>query len=472
MGTTTDHLLGRNLRYFVKKETVTGGRYAEDAQESLAGANAAKVTASSIDFQVARNDRMDSRTTRSALERITAKQEVTWSCDTFVLPRGGTTLPDVDPLIEAAMGTGLGAGTPVTSTITGITLNNPLLVTCSGGHNLTTNDRIRITSVVGTTQVNNLTFTVTVTGSTTFTCNGVDGTSGHSAYGSAGTTTLLTYRPSDVNALPTLRIARTANGVIREDLFGAYVEEMSVSASGGDVPKISFSGGAFNYALTGTATTEGTGGGSTKVLTTETGQGVSLMVGSVVSFASETDKVVVSKSGDVLTLSANSTWGDAAAIIPTTYTEATGGNPLNGMTGSLTLNSVSIPITSFEMTLTNNLKAVSDEAFEKGTSDFIAGYRAVSGTIGFRARKDLIKNLAQRYVQTASTADPSFTAIPVEVKLGTESGKIVVIHLPTIELNFAAVEIPESEEAVLSVPFTALGSSGADELLLSINQTS
>tara|TARA_R110002020_G_scaffold171937_3_gene362051 strand:+ start:2331 stop:3743 length:1413 start_codon:yes stop_codon:yes gene_type:complete len=470
MGTTTDHLLGRNLRYFVKKETVTGGKYGASDQEALAGTNAAKVTASSIDFQVARNDRMDSRTTRSALEKITGKQEVTWSCDSFILPKGGTTVPDVDPLIEAAMGTGLGAGTPVQSTITGITLNNPLLVTCSGGHNLKTNDRIRITEVVGTTQVNNLTFTVTVTGSTTFTCNGIDGTSGHSSYGSAGKTTLLTYRPSDVNALPTLRIARTGNDVLREDLFGAYVEEMTVSASGGDVPKMTFSGGAFNYALTGTGTTEGAGSSATALIT-ESGNGVSFMVGSVISFNSLNDKVVQSKSSDTLTI-ASSSWSDGQAVTPTTYTESTGGNPLNGMTGSLTLNSVEIPITSFEMTLANGLKAVSDEAFEKGTSDFIAGFRAVTGTIGFRARKDLIKNLTQRYVQATATADPSFTTIPIVVKLGTESGDIMVIHLPTVELNFAGIEIPESEEAILSVPFTALGSSGADELLISINQTS
>ena len=473
MGTTTDHLLGRNLRYFAKIESTAGGSYGLDGQENVAGSNALKVTASTIEFQVTRNDRSDSRTTRSLLERITGKQEITWSCETFVLPKGSTSQMDVDPLLEAALGRTVMDGINLVSkNITGIVLNNPVEITVSAGHGYLTNDRVFISGVGGTTELNDKTYTITKTSDTVFTLNGINGTSGHTSYTSGGTAKLTTYRPSDSNALPTLRIARTGNSVLREDLFGAYVEELTINASGGEAPKFSFSGTAFNYALTGTATTEGTGGGSTKVLTTETGQGVSMMVGSVISFASHTDRVVVSKSGDALTLSANSTWSDAAAITPTTYDETTGGNPISGMTGSLTLNSVEIPITAFDCTITNNNKAVADEAFQKGTSDFICGFRSVSGTISFRARKDLIKNLAQRYVQTTSTADPSFTSIPVEVKLGTTSGKIVVIHLPTVELNFAAIEIPESEEAVLSVPFTAIGSSGADEVLISFNQTS
>lgn len=469
MGATTDHLLGRNLRYFAKIESAAGGSYGLTTQEDLAGSNALKVTASTIEFNVTRNDRSDSRTTRSLLERITGKQEITWSCETFVLPKGTTSQMDVDPLLEAALGrTVMDGSALISKTISGATKANPCVITATA-HGYETNDRVHISSVGGMTQLNDLTFTITKVSDDTFSLNGIN-SSAYGTYSSGGAAKLTTYRPTDSNALPTLRIARMGNDVLREDLFGAYVEELTINASGGEPPKFSFSGTAFNYALTGTGATEGTGSGSTS-LVTESGQGVNFMVGSTISFASHTDKVVTAKSGDTLTIEA-STWTDANNITPTTYTESTGGNPISGMTGSLTLNSVEIPITAFDCTITNNNKAVSDEAFQKGTSDFICGFRTVQGTISFRARKDLIKNLAQRYVQTTSTADPSFTSIPVEVKLGTTSGKIVVIHLPTVELNFGAIEIPESEEAVLSVPFTAIGSSGADEVLISFNQTS
>ena len=391
MGASTDHALGRNLRFFCKKESAAGGAYGTDSQEVLAGADAAKVLSTSMEFTVARNDRMDSRSTRSVQERITGKQEVSWSCESYILPAGGTTAPDIDPLIEGAMG------------------------------------------------------------------------------GAFGASVAKTYNLTDTNALPTVHMARTANGVFREDLFGAYVEEMTISGSGGEEPKISFSGSAFNYALTGTGITEGTGSTATALIT-ESGNGVNFMVGSVISFNSLDDKVVTAKSSDTLTIQSSS-WSDAQAITPTTYTETTAGNPVNGITGSLTLNSVTLPVTAFDVTITNGIKGLSDEAFEKGTSDFVAGYRSVKGSVSVRARKDFIKSLAQRYVQTAATADPSFSSIPIRIDMGSTSGKTVVIFMDTAEIDFGAIDVPQAEEAVLNLPFTALAtSSGGDEIRIAWNQ--
>ena len=61
MGATTDHALGRNLRFFSVIESAPGGAYGTDGQEALAGGDAAKVLSSSIEFTVARNPRMDAR---------------------------------------------------------------------------------------------------------------------------------------------------------------------------------------------------------------------------------------------------------------------------------------------------------------------------------------------------------------------------------------------------------------------------
>ena len=390
MGASTDHALGRNLRFFCKKESAAGGAYGTSGQEALAGTDAAKVLSASMEFTVTRNDRMDARTSRSVMERITGKQEVSWSCESYLLPAGSTTAPDIDPLIEAAMG------------------------------------------------------------------------------GAFGASTAKTYKFSDSNALPTVHMMRTANDVLREDLFGCYVEDMNITASGGEEPKISFSGGAFNYALTGSGTTEGTGSSATSLIT-ESGQGVNFMVGSVISFNSLADKIVTAKSSDTLTI-ASSSWSDAQAITPTTYTETTAGNPVNGISGSLVLNSVTLPVTAFDVTVTNGVKALSDEAFEKGTSDFVAGYRSVKGNISVRARKDFIKSLAQRYVQTTATADPTFSSVALVVTMGGVTGKKVVATMSKIEIDFAGIDVPEAEEAILSLPFTALGTSGSDELTLAWNQ--
>jgi hypothetical protein len=390
MGATTDHALGRNLKYFTKKETAAGGSYGTDSQESLAGADAAKVLNSSMEFTVTRNDRMDSRTSRSVLERITGKQEISWSCESYLLPAGSTTAPDIDPLIEAAFG------------------------------------------------------------------------------GSFGGSVAKTYNLSSSNALPTCRIARTANGVFREDLFGAYVEEFGLSLSGGEPPTMTFSGGAFNYALTGTGTCASSGVSATE-LPLLSGEGVNFMVGSVIDVDGD-ETIVKSKSAaDTLTVKSG-TYANNDPVIPSTYTETTAGSPLNGITGSLTLNSVSLPITALDVTITNNIKALSDEAFEKGTSDFVSGFRSVSGSVSVRARKDFIKSLAQRYVQTSATADPSFTTVPIVVTIGATTGFKVVVTMSTCELDFGSIDVPESDEAILNIPFTALGSSGDDEITLAWNQ--
>ena len=72
--------------------------------------------------------------------------------------------------------------------ITGITQANPAVVTYSGSDIYQNGDKVRITGVVGMTQVNNLTFTVANvnTGANTFELLGINST-GYTAYSSAGT---------------------------------------------------------------------------------------------------------------------------------------------------------------------------------------------------------------------------------------------------------------------------------------------
>jgi hypothetical protein len=88
MGASTDHALGRNLNFYCKVETTAGAQYGTTSQEQVAADDAAKVLTTSMEFSVARTDRMDSRTTRSVLERITGKQEISWSCESYLLPAG------------------------------------------------------------------------------------------------------------------------------------------------------------------------------------------------------------------------------------------------------------------------------------------------------------------------------------------------------------------------------------------------
>jgi uncharacterized protein (TIGR02217 family) len=91
-----------------------------------------------------------------------------------------------------------------TKAITGITQANPGSVTCVG-HGFSTGDKIKITSVGGMTQVNNTYFTITVTGTDTFTI-GVN-TSGYGAYTSGGSA--IKYGITQTNPV---RVNATAHG--------------------------------------------------------------------------------------------------------------------------------------------------------------------------------------------------------------------------------------------------------------------
>lgn len=70
--------------------------------------------------------------------------------------------------------------------ISGITTANPAVVTTGAVHNLSNGTLVTIAGVVGMTQVNNRTFTVTVVDSTDVQLNGVDSTS-YTGYSSGGT---------------------------------------------------------------------------------------------------------------------------------------------------------------------------------------------------------------------------------------------------------------------------------------------
>lgn len=78
-------------------------------------------------------------------------------------------------------------------TITGITQANPAVVTVSAPHGLVTGDEVRITGVVGMTEVNDRNFVITVVDADEFSLDGEDST-GHTAYSSAGNAFLVVVK--------------------------------------------------------------------------------------------------------------------------------------------------------------------------------------------------------------------------------------------------------------------------------------
>ena len=278
-----------------------------------------------------------------------------------------------------------------------------------------------------------------------------------------------TYALTSVNDLPTVRLMREGNGVLSEVVYGAWVEEMKISGSGGDIPKVSFSGGGTHYALTGTSTKSATG---TNACTVTTGEGHNFMVGSLVTVSGQTDTTVRAIAGDVLTITGSSFTGAVIPKVPTAVVTPAAQKVTNGIAGSVSIDGVDYPVTSFEVTLKNNVKAFEDEALTEGVSDFVSGIRDVDGSVTVRARKDHVLALSRRLGYTSgSTRD--FDDVPIVITIGPNGTQTdVVITCATAELLFGAIDIPESDEAMLNIPFKALSSTAltSDELTLKFNQ--
>jgi len=262
-------------------------------------------------------------------------------------------------------------------------------------------------------------------------------------------------------ALDSLSLIQQMNSVVMESITGAYVDTMTISMSGGDDPRVSFSGGASTHIHTSTTTADGAGSSTTALVVDDAD---AIEVGSVIQVGSSADNIkVTAKNGTAITLESASSWSDGDAVIPFTPSETTAGSPSPGITGSLTLAGNSgLEIVSFELSLANNIKAISDEAFASTVTDFIPGFRDVTGSLSVRCAKDQALEIGKR---------KGFGTRDLQIVSGSGTGNVCTIDLDQVEFEFSALNVPESEEVIIDLPFRALAQDAAsnDELTITFS---
>lgn len=374
MGVAQDHGLGRNGRFYARRETTFASFL-----KPISG-DAIKILKSTMDFKQARKPRNDVRQTRSLLERITGMKEVAWSVDSYLIPSGDAGVPpDVHELLRAAFG---------------IYVNTP--------------------------SVNDV------------------------------------YTLSDAqSALGSLSLVRTSD-VHMQALIGAVVEEMKLGLAGGDEPKLSFSGFAVDELGTGTSVLTAAVVASATILI-QASDVANFTNGSVLQVGVNTNggagyRVVSGGGTSTLVLETTLTAALGDVVAPFAPTETTSGSPIAGILGSLVFaedSGAQVPITALEVTLKNGTKPVNNEAFQDRVTDYILGYREVTGSVTIRLRRDQVRQHFKR---------KSFVTRNLVAICGTVVGRRLQIDMPTIEVDFSPIEIPEAEEATFTLPFTALSS--------------
>lgn len=116
-------------------------------------------------------------------------------------------------------------GIAITPSIGGITKANPAVVTTSAAHGLETGDVVTISGVGGMTQLNGNSYTITVTGSTTFALNGVN-SSGYGTYTSGGTATSYGYAIRLASSARDLQTLLVENAYLGRNQNGVYLRRV------------------------------------------------------------------------------------------------------------------------------------------------------------------------------------------------------------------------------------------------------
>jgi hypothetical protein len=269
------------------------------------------------------------------------------------------------------------------------------------------------------------------------------------------------YALTNSQSPPTVTLLRGLPGVMSESAWGCWVDEMTLSVQSGETPKVKFAGGAMGYVLTGTSTLNGQMSASTTMIV-QTADAYAFGVNSFIDIDAATAVVVtVASSRPSFTVDESVSEADASTVIPSLPTETTAGSPIAGISGSVTYDSDSVNVTGLEVSLKNNFRPLDDEALAEYPSDFVPGYRDVTGNITLRARKDWVVHLANRL---------EYSTQALTVVLGSVAGSILTVSVPQAELDYSAVDIPAGDgDVVMTLPFVGLASSAEDELLLTFS---
>jgi len=273
------------------------------------------------------------------------------------------------------------------------------------------------------------------------------------------------YTPANTQSVGLLSLVRHYSDVAMEAVRGAIVESMTISAPGGDKPKVTFEGVAMGHIHTGATTLNGAMSASATMVVA-TADGRNIHDGSVVKIDADDNsgagyEVTVDSARPSFTIETTATADNADPVTPFTPTETTAGSPANGIAGSVVLDYSGTPIPinviAFDVTVANQHEIVEDEAFQPGPTDYIPGWRMVTGSIQFRARKDFIRELGKRH---------DFTARELRVTIGDTAGAKLQIDLDQVEFEFNDLDMSNPTGGLITLPFTALGSSGEDEIEL------
>jgi hypothetical protein len=143
---------------------------------------------------------------------------------------------------------------------------------------------------------------------------------------------------------------------------------------------------------------------------------------------------------------------NGATVLPFIPSNSTSGSPISGTLGDLTIDSVSTPITEFDFEINNAPGPFTNEAFTAVVRDYNLNWRELSGSVSFRARRDMMHHIGRYRNATAATRN-------FQVTVGSVAGHRFVLSLPTAEVTGVGWDLVSPDETMIKLDFQPLGSS-------------
>lgn len=303
----------------------------------------------------------------------------------------------------------------------------------------------------------------------------------HELYeGAMGTETVtpatsVAYTLSDTQQLQSLQITREISQVQMNVHQGCYVNEMTLSWSGAEEAKVSFSGGAKDEIHTFRAPSGSTAGGDAYIQLAHADYDDLFEVNSVVAILNADGTldsntgtgykvIAVDTTNHRLQVEASITTAHTSRpVVPYTPTETVATTrPVTGIVGTCSIGGEAHRVISCSITLNNGVKELNDEFGYDSMSDYLAGVRRVTVSMQFRMQEDILRQYPLAKAFTAQALSLVSGALAA-------GGSRVTAAAPIMELKPFNIDAPEEEEVTADVEGMCLGSSGEDEFSLTFD---
>lgn len=270
---------------------------------------------------------------------------------------------------------------------------------------------------------------------------------------------------TDIQEPDSLQLFRAFNGpndrLVAEQMNGAFISTMSVRGQGGQPPVIAFSGKAASFARSMLATVATDGGGSNGVIELETNQAAALDPAIAVVIDGDDNSGAgysFSRSVDSNTIDTGSDdWSslDGGEIIRPFVPDCSySGTQIVGATqGNVTLDSVSYPVTQFDLTVDCMPDYREDEFGTESSRGMTRTKMRVTGNLSFRLRED-IHTFANRARQNPDVA--------VVLDLGSSGARRWRLSIDKARFDPAGLQTPAQGIGRVSLPFKALASADGE----------